>query len=306
MKKTFHNLNFDRQVMIRKLKPILWSVCRAVILIVFLYLLIYPLLYMTVTVLRDAQDFRDPSVHWITKNFSFDNIKYAITYLKYGKTLLYSSEIAIGSAILQTLSCGLAGYSFARFKFKFKGLAFAILIATIIVPPQTTLLPLFSIIRKMNLLNTAGAFWVQSALGSGLRSGLFVYIYCQFFKGLPKDLEHAASIDGCTPFGTFFRVMLPNVVPGIVTVFFFSVVWHFNENFVTKYLSLERDTLASVLNNFRSTIEIASASSLKFDIMTAQGIVQAGSLLTLLPMLLLYFFLQKYLREGVARAGIVG
>lgn len=305
MKNTVHK-KIDRQIMVRKLKPIIWSVFRTIILLVFLYLLIYPLLYMMVTVFRDAQDFRDPSVHWITKNFSFDNIKYALKYLNYGETLLYSSEIAIGSAILQTLSCALAGYSFARFKFKFKGFAFAVLIATIIVPPQTTLLPLFSIIRKMNLLNTAGAFWVQAALGSGLRSGLFVYIYCQFFKGLPIDLEHAASIDGCTPIGTFFRVMLPNVVPGIVTVFFFSVVWHFNDNFVTKYLSLEKETLASVLNNFRSSIENAANSTLNFDIMTAQGIIQAGSLLALLPMLLLYFFLQRYLREGVARAGIVG
>lgn len=305
MKNTVHK-KIDRQIMVRKLKPIIWSVFRTIILLVFLYLLIYPLLYMMVTVFRDAQDFRDPSVYWITKNFSFDNIKYALKYLNYGETLLYSSEIAIGSAILQTLSCALAGYSFARFKFKFKGFAFAVLIATIIVPPQTTLLPLFSIIRKMNLLNTAGAFWVQAALGSGLRSGLFVYIYCQFFKGLPIDLEHAASIDGCTPIGTFFRVMLPNVVPGIVTVFFFSVVWHFNDNFVTKYLSLEKETLASVLNNFRSSIENAANSTLNFDIMTAQGIIQAGSLLALLPMLLLYFFLQRYLREGVARAGIVG
>ena len=306
MKISVHNKEYNKQVIIRKVKPVIWSLCRTVILLVFLYLLIYPLMYMIVTVFRDAQDFRDPSIHWITRNFSLDNIKYAIEYLDYDKTLLYSTEIALGSAILQTISCALAGYSFARFKFKFKGLAFAVLIATIIVPPQTTLLPLFSVIRKMNLLNTAGAFWVQAALGSGLRSGLFVFIYCQFFKGLPIDLEHAASIDGCSPIGTFFKVMLPNVVPGIVTVFFFSVVWHFNENFVTKYLSLEKETLASVLNNFRSTIELASASSLKFDIMTAQGIVQAGSLLTLLPMLLLYFFLQKYLREGVARAGIVG
>lgn len=306
MKKTVHNKKFDRQIIIRKAKPAIWSVCRTIILLVFLYLLIYPLLYMVVTVLRDAQDFRDPSVHWITKHFSFDNIKYAIKYLNYGKTLLYSSEIAVGSAILQTFSCALAGYSFARFKFKFKALAFAVLITTIIVPPQTTLLPLFSIIRKMNLLNTAGAFWVQAALGSGLRSGLFVYIYCQFFKGLPTDLERAASIDGCTPIGTFFRVMLPNVVPGIVTVFFFSVVWHFNDNFITKYLSLEKDTLASVLNNFRANVEGAATSTLNFDIMTAQGIIQAGSLLALLPMLLLYFFLQRYLREGVARAGIVG
>lgn len=306
MKETLQRLSIDRSSLGRKVRSIAWSVCRAVILLGFFYLMFYPLMYMVSTVFRDAQDFRDPSIYWITKHYSLDNLRYAIKYLDYWKNLLYSSEIAIGSALLQTVSCALAGYSFARFKFKGKKIAFVIMIATIIVPPQTTLLPLFSVIRDMNLLNTAGAFWVQAALGSSLRSGLFVYIYYQFFRGLPSDLEHAASIDGCNPLGTFFRVMLPNVVPGIVTVFFFSMVWHFNDNFVTKYLSLEKPTLAYALDNFRSTIEIASSSTLKFDIMTAQGIVQAGSLLTLLPMLVLYFFLQKQLREGVARTGIVG
>lgn len=306
MKRTNIKLSFDRLSDGKRIRTFLWAVCRAVILFGFFYLMFYPLLYMVSTVFRDAQDFRDPSIYWITKHYSLDNLHYAIEYLDYWKNLLYSSEIAIGSAILQTVSCALAGYSFARFKFRGKKIAFVIMITTIIVPPQTTLLSLFSVIRDMNLLNTAGAFWVQAALGSGLRSGLFVYIYYQFFRGLPTDLEHAASIDGCNPLGTFFKVMLPNVVPGIVTVFFFSTVWHFNDNFVTKYLSLEKPTLAFALDNFRSTIEIASSSTLKFDIMTAQGIVQAGSLITLLPLLILYFFLQRQLREGVARTGIVG
>lgn len=306
MKELTKRLSVDRSPLIRKLRSLIWPICRAVILIGFFYLMFYPLMHMVSTVFRDAQDFRDPSIYWITKHYSLDNIKYAIKYLDYWKNLLYSSEIAVGSAVLQTVSCALAGYSFARFKFKGKKIAFAVMIATIIVPPQTTLLSLFSVIRDMNLLNTAGAFWVQAALGSGIRAGLFVFIYYQFFRGLPTDLEHAASIDGCNPLGTFFKVMLPNVVPGIVTVFFFSMVWHFNDNFVTKYLSLEKPTLAFALDNFRSTIEVASSSTLQFDIMTAQGIIQAGSLLTLLPMLILYFFLQKQLREGVARTGIVG
>lgn len=306
MKEKKIKLTFDYSVNGKKVRSFLWSLCRAVILLGFFYLMFYPLMYMVSTVFRDAQDFRDPSIYWITKHYSLDNLKYAIEYLDYWKNLIYSSEIAFGSAALQTISCALAGYSFARFKYKGKKLAFAIMIATIIVPPQTTLLSLFSVVRDMNLLNTAGAFWVQAALASGIRAGLFVFIYYQFFRGLPTDLEHAASMDGCNPLGTFFKVMLPNVVPGIVTVFFFSTVWHFNDNFVTKYLSLEKPTLAYALDNFRSTIETASSSTLQFDIMTAQGIVQAGSLLTLVPMLVLYFFLQKQLREGVARTGIVG
>lgn len=295
-----------RAAFIKKLKPAVWSVCRAAILIIFLFLLFYPLLYMMVTVFRDETDFRNPAVYWITRHFTTQNIRLAVEYLKYPKTFTYSTEIALGSAVLQTISCALAGYGFARYKFRGGKIAFAVLLATVIVPPQTTLLGLFTVTRRLGLLNSPLAFWLQALLGSGLRSGLFVYIYRQFFKGLPGDLEQAAAIDGCSPPGTFFRVMLPNVTPGIVTVFFFSVVWHFNDNFVTKYLSPERNTLAGAIYALRDTVTSAAASSMKFDVMTAQGIVQAGSLLMLLPMLILYFVLQRDLKEGIARTGIVG
>ncbi len=295
-----------RAAIIKRVKPAVWSVCRAVILTIFLFLLFYPLLYMTVTVFRDETDFRNPAVYWITRHFTIENIKLAMKFLKYPKTFAYSAEIALGSAALQTVSCALAGYGFARYKFKGGKVAFAVLLATVIVPPQTTLLGLFAITRRLGLLNSPAAFWLQALLGSGLRSGLFVYIYRQFFKGLPRDLEQAAAIDGCNPVETFFRVMLPNVTPGIVTVFFFSVVWHFNDNFVTKYLSPERKTLAGMLYTLRDSVTSAAASTMEFDVMTAQGIVQAGSLLTLLPMLILYFVLQRQLKEGIARTGIVG
>lgn len=295
-----------RAAIIKRVKPAVWSVCRAVILTIFLFLLFYPLLYMTVTVFRDETDFRNPAVYWITRHFTIENIKLAVEYLEYPKTFVYSAEIALGSAVFQTISCALAGYGFARYKFKGGKIAFAVLLATVIVPPQTTLLGLFSITRRLGLLNSPAAFWLQALLGSGLRSGLFVYIYRQFFKGLPRDLEQAAAIDGCNPLETFFRVMLPNVTPGIVTVFFFSVVWHFNDNFVTKYISPERKTLAGALYTLRDTVTSAAASTMKFDVMTAQGIVQAGSLLMLLPMLIMYFVLQRNLKEGIARTGIVG
>lgn len=295
-----------RAALVKKVKPVLWSVCRALILLIFMYLLFYPLLYMAVMVFRDETDFRNPAVYWITRNFTTENIKLAIKYLKYPQAFAYSAEIAVGSALLQTVSCALAGYGFARYKFKGSKIAFAILLATVIVPPQTTLLGVFTVTRRIGLLNSPVAFWLQALLGSGLRSGLFIYIYRQFFKGLPHDLEQAASIDGCSPFGTFFRVMLPNVTPGIVTVFFFSVVWHFNDNFVTKYLSPERNTLAGAIYALRDTVTSTAVSTGEFDVMTAQGIVQAGSLLMLLPMLILYFVLQRYLKEGIARTGIVG
>ena len=270
-------------------------------LISLAYLLIYPLFYMLVTVFRSSADLNNPSVVWITRTYTLDNLKNAIKALDFGKTFGYSLSLALPSAILQTTSCALAGYGLARFKFKGHGILFGVLVLTIIVPEQTILIPLYGVIQSMGLLNSVTAFWVQAALGMSFKSGLFIFIFCQFFKGLPKELEDAAMLDGCGAFGIFARIMIPNVVPAIITVFFFSFVWHWNENYLTKFV-LNRDrTLAYVVEN--ATSSIANSSENIKEILAR---VQAGSLLLFVPALILFFILQRHLREGIARSGIVG
>lgn len=265
------------------------------------YLLLYPIFFMLVTVFRSARDLNNPSVVWITRTFTLDNIKTAIKRLDFGNTFLYSLSLALPSAVLQTASCSLAGYGFARFKFKGQGILFGILILTIIVPEQTILIPLYGIIQSIGMLNSVAAFWVQSMLGMSFKSGLFIFICCQFYKGLPKELEDAAMLDGCNSFGIFSKIMLPNIVPATITVFFFSFVWHWNENYFTKFILNRKRTLAYLVEN-ATTLISTSGNNIK----VAQATIQAGSLLLLLPTLLLFFILQRYLREGIARSGITG
>ena len=265
------------------------------------YLLLYPLLYMIVTVFRSAEDLRNPAVVWITRTYSLENLKLAIRRLDFVKAFFYSLGLALPCAVLQTVSCALAGYGFARFKFKGQFVFFGILVLSIVVPSQTILIPWYGVVQSLGLLGSRAAFWIQSALGMSFKSGLFIFIFYQFYKGLPKELEAAAMLDGCSTPNIFLRIMLPNVVPAIVTVFFFSFVWHWNENYLTKFtLNIER-TLAY---NVSGATDLLISSDM--DTKVIQAIIQSGSLLLLAPALILFFVLQRYLREGITRSGIVG
>lgn len=272
-----------------------------IMLISLAYLLLYPILYMCVTVFRSTEDLHNPSVVWITRNYSLDNLKTAIERLDFVNSFIYSLGLAVPSAILQTISCALAGYGFARFKFKGQAILFGVLILSIVVPNQTILIPWYGVIQSLGLLGSPTAFWLQSALAMSLKSGLFIFIFCQFYKGLPKELESAAMLDGCSTAGIYFRIMLPNVIPAIITVFFFSFVWHWNENYLTKFtLNIDR----TFAYNVSSATDMLNGANI--DVKVVQAIIQSGSLLLLIPSVILFFMLQRYLREGIARSGIVG
>ena len=252
---------------------------------------------MIVTVFRSAEDLNNPAVVWITRTYTLDNIKKAVEQLDFGNSFPFSLSLALPCAIFQTIACALAGYGFARFNFKGKSILFAVLI----VPEQTILIPLYGMIQSLGLLNSVVAFWVQAILGMGLKSGLFIFIFCQFYKGLPKELESAAMLDGCNSFGIFAKIILPNVIPAIITVFFFSFVWHWNENYLTKFVLNQERTLSYLVSN--ATTLISNTGS---NVKIAQAIIQSCSLILLLPTLILFFILQRHLREGIARSGIVG
>jgi multiple sugar transport system permease protein len=138
-------------------------------------------------------------------------------------------------------------------------------------------------------------------LGVGLRAGLFIYIFRQFFRGLPKELEDAAYIDGCGPFSTFIRVMVPNSFQAILTVLILSVVWHWNEYYLTSMFFLNKWTIATSLTGMTNHLNDTNLNPYAF--VTK---MQAGSLLSILPILLMYLVLQKYFTESIERTGIVG
>jgi multiple sugar transport system permease protein len=212
----------------------------------------------------------------------------------------------------------MAGYGFARFDFPFKKLLFGCVIITIVLPTHTIMLPLYQHFRnwdlfgilnatlghKMNLLSSEMPMYLMTLLGSGLRSGLFIYIFRQFFRGLPKEIEEAAFIDGAGMWYTYFRIMMPNAMPSILTVTVFSMVWQYNDMFYIKLFSMpSKNHITFRLSTIQATIEFVDEIK---DPMVSQLNVYAGVILVLLPILIIYLFLQKYFMEGVERSGIVG
>ena len=307
-----------------KAKRAFYMGLKYIVLILLAYQLLYPVLYMISASIKDPLDSYDPSVIWIPKNFSATGFIDAFKSMKYLDALKGSLEISLGCAVLDVMSCALAGYGFARFKFPFKNLLFACVILTLMVPMQTIILPYYMNMRyfdplglvsainaafdktiTINLVGKNIAFYLPSLFGSGIRSGLYIYIFRQFFEGMDKALEESAQIDGCGPLRTFLNIMLPNARNSIVTVFLFSFVWHFNEYYLTKQLlGTNRRTLIVALSSLRIDLAALIGGQTAFDPIRIQTRIQDGCLLAIVPMFLLYIFAQRKLADSIEHIGI--
>jgi len=219
----------------------------------------------------------------------------------------------VGCSLVQVASCALAGYGFARFKFKGKGILFGIVVMMILVPSQIISIPQYMMFRNfgfgslsVNLINSKLCMYLPAAMGNGIRAGLMIFIFRQFFKGLPKELEDAAYLDGCGPLRTFVQVMIPNASSSFLTVFLFSVVWYWNDYYVSSTFFTKNQTIALMLKNLSTLLSQQLFNNA--DVSPREQIVwmEAGCLIAILPILIMYVFLQKYFTEGIERSGLVG
>lgn len=275
-----------------------------VLLVDVAFVFLYPLIYMGVTSVKTLNDWLDPTVHWVPKSVTFEHFGRAFTALNYAVAFGNSALIAIVSAVFQLVSCSLAGYGFARAKFPGKSFLFLLVIFTFIVPPQTVIIPLYITYLKLELLDTPLPFIIPSLFGQGLRGGIFIFIFRQFFLGLPWELEDAARIDGASGFGIFRRIILPLSKPAILVVFLFSLVWHWNDFFEPMmYLNTRsRFTLPLFLTYLEEQVHTLFVG-FEFYI---EPLIMAGCLLVIAPPLLLYLFAQRYFVESIERTGLIG
>ncbi len=308
-----------RYIFGRRITEKVWPVFRFLILFGLGFVILYPLLYMLSTSIRPQIEMSDPSVMWIPKEVIFSNFVDVWIALDFPMVLLRTLLINVLCSLLQVVTCGITGYGFARFKFKFKGLMFGIVIMQIIVPVQVVLIPLymqfrffdiFGIIQAirgeaLNLVSTPAALYMQAFFCNGIRAGVFILLFRQFFRGLPKELEDAAYLDGCGPVKTFIKVMIPNAKTSFLTVFIFSIVWYWNDSYVTGMFFNNPYTIAMEIENLPTTMMLYLTGEVNG--MPADYLVwiEAGCLMSLLPILIMYIFLQKQFVEGVERSGLV-
>ena len=295
---------------------------RVAVIIPVMFVILYPLFTMVSTSLQSQYQALDPSVVWIPKLITDENYKKAMLALDFSHSFLRSIEVNVLSAIIEVATCAVTAYGFARFKFKFKGLLMGLLILSIIVPQEMIAVPTYLQLRyadilgilgflgkligtelRPSLINTPWSFWIPSILSVGLRSGLFIFIYMQFYKGLPKELEEAAYIDGAGPFKTFLKIIVPSSGTAIVTVTIFSVIWHWNEYYLSSIYFSSNFPLAVKLATIEETMNVMALVN---SVTNRNGIIMAASLMFILPMLVMYMIVQRKFVKSVDSVGIVG
>lgn len=299
----------------KKAAQTIYSIFRFIILFGLGFVIMYPLIYMVSCAFRESGDMSDPTVMWIPRRFTFDVMRETLNAMGFPQTLITTLFLNVGCALVQVASCAVTGYGFARFKFRGQKLLFGIVIMMILVPPQVIALPLYSQFRyfgigefTVNLIDTPLTMYLPALTANGIRAGLMVLIFRQFFKGLPKELEDAAYIDGCGPFRTFVQVMVPNASAAFLTVFLFSVVWYWNDYYVSASFFTDTRTISLMLRNLDTELKRRLFDTMSAEISPREQIVwkEAGCLISITPLLIVYVFLQKHFIEGIERSGIVG
>lgn len=288
-----------------RLFAVLWRIFRMLLLLGLIFVILYPLLYMLSMTFRPTDQLYDPTVIWIPKSFTWENLQNAVNLMKYFQAVWTSVNTNVVSSFLQVVICAITGYGFARFRFKGKKIWFMLTIVTIMIPPQIITTPTYMTFKTLGILDTSWTFYLPAMFGSGLKSGLFIFIFRQFFRGLPVELEDAAAIDGCGFLMTFWRIILPNAGAVFVTTILLSTMWYWNDYFTSSmyYHSKETVTVALVNLQSRAALLTGGATADPFQTIT---LMQAGSLLTILPLLVVYVILQRFFVQGVERSGIVG
>ena len=294
-----------------------WPVFRFLILFGLAFVILTPLLFMLSYGFRERQDMNDPTVIWIPRHLTLKIMKQTINAMSLNATennpLINTLVLNIGCSICQVITCAITGYGFARFKFKGRNLLFGIVILMILVPTQIISIPLYMTFRfflfgQVNLIDNMLVMYLPALMANGIRAGLMIFIFRQFFRGLPKELEDAAYLDGCGPFKTFIKVMVPNAGSSFLTVFLFSIVWYWNDFYVTSSFFTNKKTISLQLKNLDGLLNIAIFNNANANISAREKIVwfEAACLISITPMLILYACLQKHFTEGIERSGLVG
>lgn len=303
----------------------LLTLARHVFMIGVSYVVLYPIMYMISNAIKPIDQFYDPSIVWIPKGFTWENFWVVTLVIDLKEVLLNTLIIEIIPAFISAGVCMLIGYALARFTFPGKKLVMAGLILTIIVPQQTIATSLYAVFRRFDVLgilqflngfipsieplNLIGTPWVTllpSMLGVGLKSGIFIFIYMQFFNGLPKELQEAAAIDGCGPFHTFLRIIVPTAQNIGIAVLLLAIVWNWNDYYTPSMFIRTQDTIATAMASFQKNLENLHNMGLGMNVQTAQTQVQAACLIAIVPLVVLYIFLQRRFAEGIENSGLTG
>ncbi|MDR0326446.1 MAG: carbohydrate ABC transporter permease [Oscillospiraceae bacterium] len=317
LKTAFAPGSHRRTTAIKRVKKIIYGLFFAMLFFGIGYVLVYPLIYIFTTAIKSTADMLDTTTVWIAKRPTWTNFPDAWGYINYPRSLFNTLQVTLSVTALNMAVCSTIGYGFARFRFRERGLLFALVIFTLVVPPQVILLPNYLYLQRFDLFGifsllmggtlkmtgTPMAILLPAIFGQGLKSGLFIYIFRQFYRGMPTELEEAGYIDGCGTVRTYLRIMLPNAMPAFVTVGLLSFVWHWSDVFGQSQYLDGMPTLSVRLVGITTLITRGAAVA---NLSYVTPVKYAGVALVILPLIVLYLVGQRFFVQSVERSGIVG
>lgn len=296
--------------------------CRFLLMFGLCFLILQPIFNKISISFMTEGDLYNPTVVSIPEHFTTNNYILAVQLMEYGKALTNSFVISITIALLQIGVCTLVGYGFARFNFPLKKFWFACVMMVILIPPQTIsgslhlhfrffdVLGIFKAITgsTINLRGSKLPYYLMSAGCMGLKNGLYIYMIRQFFRNIPKELEEAAYVDGCGTLKTFIRIMLPDAKPILTSCFLFAFVWQWTDGFYSKMFLgqtvLVSTGLARIVDSLGAFIQRLTGATVTISTAYANCILATGTLLIILPLIILYLFAQKGFVESLSSSGI--
>jgi multiple sugar transport system permease protein len=257
------------------------------------FIILVPVIWMVSTSLKTlGQTMRFPP-NWIPNPIVWQNYPTALTFLPFGtftkNTLIYTFWAVVG----ETFTSSLVAFAFARLRARGSNVLFMLVLATMMVPNQVTMIPQYILFANLKWIDSLRPLIVPALFGSPY----LIFLLRQFFRTLPRDMDDAARIDGCSWFGTFWRIIVPMSAPALTTVAILSFMWHWND-FMGPLIyinSTEKMTISVGLSRF--TAQYGA---------TPWNLLMAASLVTVLPCVLIFFFLQRYFIQGIVVSGVKG
>jgi multiple sugar transport system permease protein len=263
-----------------------------VILIIGAFVMAMPFLWMILSALKDLSQIFIVPPKWIPDPWVWGNFKQSLTALPFGRAYFNSFYINIIVVTSQIITCSMAAYAFAKIRFPFREPLFVLFLATMMVPGQVTIIPLYLMMKNIGWLDTHLSIIVPSSLFNAFG----VFLLRQFFRSIPKEMEEAAIVDGANRWTIYTRIMLPLIKPALAALGIFTFLGMWNNFFYPLIFlnSTEKFTVPLLLNLFRGIY------------VTDWTLMMAGSAIAIIPVLIVYIIGQRYIIEGVTLSGIKG
>ena len=303
------------------------SAVRGLLLFGLCFMIIQPIITRFAISLMTESDLYDSTIVLLPRHVTLENYKIVMdltSFLKKGfpwlDSMLNTLWVSLTVSLLQVIACTLVGYGFARYNFPLKKFWFACVIAVIVIPPQTISIALYANFnafdplglmtlltgKPLNMLSSTVPYMLMSLTCMGLKDGLYIYMLRTYFQGIPKSLEEAAFVDGCSTMHTFVRIMLPDAVPTIASCFLFSFVWQWTDLFYTrnffKSINMYSTKLTSMVSQMARYFA-TDGDSVVVPQVREQQLLNIGVLICIIPLIVLYVCTQKTFVQSIAMSG---